>query len=272
MVETFRYVNHLNEVIQFGEGGIYAEENDIRDFAWDIISKNNRYTGFRRGRKSHNLPVRIVNKDYQEAQRIKNYIFEVCEKDVLANAYGRIVIGEYYIKGYFTEARKTEFADRRTMLLNMTFNTDCPGWIREETLSYGYDGGEHVGDLDYFNDFPYDYTSNILDTHLINPDFTSSNFRMRIYGPVEGPSVTIGGHVYEVAASVSAHEYLEIDSVDKTIILTKKNGEVSNCFNARNRASYIFEKIPSGTSTVALSGDFKVDVTLLEERSEPKWT
>jgi len=53
--------------------------------------------------------------------------------------------------------------------------------------------------------------------------------------------------------------------------LTHSDGSTENCFNLRNRDSYIFEKIPAGVLTIASSANFKFDVVLLEERSEPKW-
>ena len=71
--------------------------------------------------------------------------------------------------------------------------------------------------------------------------------------------------------NVETNEFLTIDSVLKTIVLTKRDGSTENCFNYRNKDSYIFEKIPSGTSNIS-SGNFNFEITLLEERSEPKWT
>lgn len=269
MIERFKYVNHLNEVIQFGESGIYVDENDIRDFAWNIVSKNDKYTGFTRTTASKKLPIRIADRDVNAANELRNRIFEICEKDILAVKPGRLILDDYYIKGYITESATSGFENRKTSVTSLTFKTDCPFWIREETHVFGY--GSTGGDLDYKNDFSYDYTSNILGKQLVNPGFVPSNFKMTIYGQAEAPAVTVGGHVYQVNASVGDHEYLQIDSVDKTIELVKSNGETINCFGKRNRGSYIFEKIPDGISNIALSSDFKVDITLLEERSEPKW-
>ena len=112
----------------------------------------------------------------------------------------------------------------------------------------------------------------MLGKQLNNTDFVASNFEMRIYGPVEQPSVVIGGHEYSVSCSVEKNEYLTIDSIKKTVILTKQDGTEVNCFNLRNRDSYVFEKVPVGVSSVSTSGAFKFDIVLLEERSVPKWT
>ena len=104
------------------------------------------------------------------------------------------------------------------------------------------------------------------------PAFADANFKLVIYGAVTNPAITIGGHVYQVNCTVAAGEYLTIDSLTKKIFLTGSGGAVTNKFNDRNRDSYIFEKIPAGANAVAWSGSFGFDVTIYEERSEPKWT
>jgi hypothetical protein len=84
--------------------------------------------------------------------------------------------------------------------------------------------------------------------------------------------VYVSGHLYQVNCDVGVGEYLTIDSVSKKIFLTANDGSTTNVFNMRNRDSYIFEKVPPGINSVILEGDFGVDIILLEERSEPKWT
>jgi hypothetical protein len=54
--------------------------------------------------------------------------------------------------------------------------------------------------------------------------------------------------------------------------VTRNDGTTVNHFNDRNKASYIFEKIPPGNNAITWPGGFGFDVILMEERSEPKWT
>ena len=99
-----------------------------------------------------------------------------------------------------------------------------------------------------------------------------ANFRLIIYGYASNPTLHIGGHEYSVNVEVDDGEYLTIDSVAKTIFLTRNNGEKVNCFNLRNKDSYIFEKIPAGDNAITSPNDqIYFDITLLDERSEPKW-
>ena len=273
MVERIKYVNHMNEVIEFGTNGIYVNESDLHDFAWSITKKNDRISAITAGVVKKTIPVYIVCGSEAEGIAKRNSLFEICEKDVLAMKHGKIILGDYYLKCYITGSKKSKYqTSKRYMEVKLTVQTDLPKWVKETITTFNYGAGSKGKNLDFENDFPYDYTSNLLSQKLNNTDFISTNFRMNIYGPCSNPVVTVAGHDYEVNVDFDANEYLTIDSVKKTIVLTHKDGATENCFNLRNRDSYIFEKMPVGISTVSNNGDFKFDITLLEERSEPKWT
>lgn len=269
MLERFRYINHINEVVEFGSGGIFANQNDLRDFSWDMSTRNGKITSFSRGVVSKTIPVVVIS---NKATELKNRIFEVCEKDVQAMQHGRIVIGDYYLRCFVTASQKSNYLpSRKHTELALTVSTDSPYWIKETKTTFGYGIVSEGTNLDFNNDFAYDYTSNMLGKELNNTGFMPANFKMLIYGPAENPSVKIGGHAYTVNVSVARNEYLAIDSISKTVILKHTDGAETNCLNLRDKDSYIFEKIPSGVNLVSITGDFKFDVTLLEERSEPKW-
>lgn len=272
MRETLKYINHMNEVIEFGSGDYYVNENDLRDFAWNVTAKNERISAFNRGVVTKTIPVVIATTE--DGMALRNRLFEVCEKDVLAQKYGRLIIGDYYMKCYVTQSKKKKYLSSESMMqVALQITTDAPYWVKETVDTFGYgDGGQAGTNLDYNRDYPSDYTSNLLGKELVNANFVASNFRIVIYGRCEYPSITIAGHEYAVDVSLEDNEYLTIDSIEKTIVLTRKNGTKENCFRLRNKESYIFEKIPSGKSNVSIVGDFKFDIVLLEERSEPKWT
>jgi hypothetical protein len=274
MLERLKYINHINETLSFGEGKLYVNENDLHNFAWDVTSKNDRISGFKKGIVSKTLPILLKVDTAEEGIKLRNQLFEVCEKDVLAVKHGRIVIGDYYMKCFVTESAKTDYLiNKGYMKITLKIQTDFPYWVKETTTAFNHgSAGSEGKNMDYNRDYPSDYTSNLLATTLQNTGFVPSNFIMRIHGACETPCVTIAGHDYQVNTSVAVNEYITIDSVNKTITLTKANGATENCFNARNKGSYIFEKMPVGSLNVAASAGFKFEVVLLEERSEPKWT
>lgn len=274
MLEQLKYTNHRNETLEFGKGKLFVNESDLHDFAWSVKSKNNKISGFERGIVSKTIPIILKVDSAKEGVELRNRLFEVCEKDVLANKHGKIILGDYYFRCYLIESKKSDYLIHNGyMKINVKITSDFPFWVKETVTTFNYGSNGSMGtNLDYNRDFPSDYTSNMLGTELNNTNFVESNFLINIYGACENPLITIGGHVYEVSASIGANEYLTIDSINKKIILTKEDGTQENCFNLRNKDSYIFQKIPSGVSKVSSNTVFKFDVVLLEERSEPKWT
>ena len=158
------------------------------------------------------------------------------------------------------------------MVISATVQTDIPQWIRETTTHYSI-STELTGEyLDYPFDYAYDFGNALTVRELPNPSLIATDFIMTIFGYVQQPTIYIGGHEYTVGVTVGVGEHLTINSVTKTIVLHKANGEQVNCFNDRNKDSYIFEKIPVGVNTITSPNqDVQFTVTLLEERSEPRW-
>lgn len=272
MLREIKYINHMNEELVFGGTKLWIEESDLLDFVWDVKSKNNRITGFERGIINRKITIHIKCNSEIEGTQKKNELFEVFEKDVLTRKHGKFIIGGYYLKCFVTESKKTSIMLRKGyMKVEVKVITDYPYWIKETKTTFGYGIYSPGKNLDFNNDFAYDYTSNMLGKELKNTGITPVNFKMIIYGSCENPTINIGGHIYSVNVKLAKDEYLIIDSITKKIIQKHTDGSETNCFNLRNRESYVFEKIPVGVNLVSIVGDFKFDVTLLEERSEPKW-
>ena len=275
MLEQLKYKNHYNEVFEFGKDGIYVKKSDLHDYEWTVTSKGNRIANLSRKVSKRILPVYILCDTAEQGTAARNRMLEVFEKDVLAMQHGQIIIGDYYFKCFVTKSVKSDYqTDKRYMAVKLTLTTDFPYWVKEKMQTFGVTASESDGegeDLDYPYDYAFDYLSNIANTELNNTDFVPSNFKMLIYGVCVDPAITIGGHTYQVNCTVGEGEYLTIDSTTKKVYLTANDGTIINQFNNRNKSSYIFEKIPVGTSVVTWVGDFGFDIVLMEERSEPKW-
>ena len=272
MLEKLKYINHMNEVLEFGKDNLFMNENELHDFVWEITTKNDRISGFKRGIVTKTVPIILKCDSKEEGIKLKNKLFEVFEKDVLAVKHGKFIIGDYYMKCFITESSKSEYLIHKGYLkIELTVSTDFPYWVKETRTKFNYDQEVTSDYLDFNRDFPFDFTSNLIGRPLKNTNFVDTNFKINIYGYCKNPRITIAGHDYEVNVSVDSNEYLTIDSVNKTIVLTHSNGTTKNCFNNRNRDSYIFKKIPSGTYNVSSNTSFKFDVVLLEERGEPRW-
>lgn len=272
MQERLTYRNHMNETIDFGNAGIYVKGSDLHDYSWTISQKNNRISGFKRAVSSKSLPVIIHASTPEEGVDARNRLMEIAEKDILAQQPGRLIIGDYYLTCYITASKKTSYLKSlRRMDTTLTITTDRPYWVRETLSSFRKNALENAW-FDYPFDYSYDYASSLISAQLNNGDFTATNFRMTFFGPCANPAVHIAGHIYRVACTAESGELIVVDSAEKTIRKIARNGAETNAFNLRDRTSYIFQKIPPGISQVSWDGEFGVDVTLLEERSEPKWT
>ena len=272
MLEQLKYKNHVNEVFEFGKNGIFVNLNELHDYEWKVTKKSNKISAMNRDVSKRKLPVIIICDTEEKGIAARNRLFEVVEKDVLANKHGMIIIGDYYFKCFVTKSQKKDYLkSKRYMTLTLTLTSDFPYWVKETTVCFGV-GSKSTGgkNLDFAFDYPFDFYSE--SEELNNTGFVASNFRMVIYGACINPKVYVSGHLYQVDCDVGSGEYLTIDSVSKKIYLTANDGTTTNVFNLRNRDSYIFEKIAAGKTVVSWSGDFGFDITLLEERSEPKWT
>jgi hypothetical protein len=270
MLERLQYRNHMGEVIDFGKSGIFVSANDLHDYSWTVSQKNGKISSFKRDVANRSLPVTIFCQTAEDGVAARNRLLEVAEKDVLAKKPGKIIIGDYYYKCYITGSKKSQYlSSRRRMEAALTTTSDEPYWVRENFNSFRK--GSASG-LDYPHDYLFDFVSPFSQASLVNTDFTASNFRMIIFGPCSDPTVYVSGHAYVVNCDAEPGEYITIDSVAKTVTKTATDGTITNVFNLRGRDSYIFEKIGSGANMVVWDGDFGIDITLLEERSEPKWT
>lgn len=273
MLEKFIYRNSLNEALEFGTDCLFVNENDLRDFAWSVTSKNDKISSFKKGIVSKTIPIILKCESESEGLLLRNRLFEVFEKDVLTKKYGKIHIGDYYLRCYITGTKKTEYlVNKNYMVVSATVQTDVPEWIKETTVFFDINTKSTSEFLDYPYDFLHDFKNELENGQVTNDGLIGSNFILTIFGEVQNPTLYIGQHEYTVNVAVGENEYLTIDSINKTIILTKENGEEVNCFKDRNKDSYIFEKIPVGNNVVTSPDEYiRFSITLLEERSEPKW-
>lgn len=274
MLEKFTYTNSFNETLEFGKDCLFVNENDLRDFAWEIATKNNKISRFSKGIVNKTIPVILMCKSEAEGVEMRNRLFEVFEKDVLASQYGKIQIGDYYLRCYITGAKKSQYLIQKShMVISLTVQTDMPEWVKETTTTHTMDSRTTEPYLDYSFDYPHDYKNELVNTNINNTHFVPSNFIITIFGFCTNPELYIGEHKYAVNVTVAENEYLTIDSRQKTITLTRISGEKVNCFNDRHRDSYIFEKVKPGYNIITSPNtQIQFNVTLLEERSEPKWT
>lgn len=278
MLNHIKYVNHLNETIEFGKNILIVTDSDLLDFSWNVEKSNDIISGFTRKIASKSVTVVIKNRNEAEAVLAKNRFFEIFEKDVLAKKSGKFVIGDYYLKCYVIGSVKNDYVARSNYItIKLKISTDYPYWCHELEKSFikgniVNETGAKTGKLSYPYRYPYRYSMPQDVGFILNDHYASCDFKMIIYGPCTNPSILINGHLYEVTTTLYTGEYLVVDSRNNTVIRYLNDGRTENLFNWRNKDHSLFEKIPSGHCSVLWNTDaFGFDIVLFQERSEPKW-
>lgn len=276
MLENFIFENHLGKRFEGLKNRVFLNANDLRNYSWSYNTLNGKITHFFRSVESRKIPLIVYCESDEKALEIKNQLHEMAEADIAAELPGKIYIGDYYTKGYITASEKSDYLiTKRLCQLTLTFTSDDATWYREENHAFPANMKSEIGSesgFEYPYDYSYDYTLSTNGKKILCDSIKSNDFKLRVFGYVRNPTVTIAGHNYIINGTIGLGESLLIDSVNKTIVLTTATGAQINWFDKRNRASYIFEPIPAGQNTVAWNGSFGFDLTVIERRSEPKWT
>lgn len=276
MLDNFIFENHLGIRFTGLENGVYLNYNDLRDYSWSYDTINDRIHRFYRPVTSRKIPLIVLCSSESQAVQIKNRLMDLAEVDIEARLPGKIYIGDYYTNGYITASKKGDYlVNERYCKIELTLTSDDSAWYSEKDHVFTPDPDSMIGSgsgVDHPYDFPYDYTLTTQGKNIVCDTVGSNAFRLTIYGEAINPVVTIGGNTYSIKGTVGPGESLQIDSLSKTITLTTATGGKVNWFDKRGRDSYIFEPIPPGQSSVLWPGTFGFDLTVIEKRSEPRWT
>lgn len=264
---NLKYTNHYGEELNMGTDYLYVNESDLHDYEWEYTVNNKKVTNFNNPTKKVNLTVFACGDNRNE---IANKFFETINKDVLEQENGYLSVGDYRLYGYFVAKSNTKYSSNKVIKMNVSFIATNQ-WIRTTKYSFYPEETELGDDLDYPHDYPHDYTFHRNAQKIINDGYMPCDFEIVFYGTQETPTITINGHDYQVYESLDAGEYLVINSLTKRIYKVLADGTQENVFNKRNKDSYIFEKIAVGKATITRDTDAKLDITLIEQRSEPKW-
>lgn len=218
------------------------------------------------------------------AQKAQEF-YEITEKDVRARRNdrrskpGRLYYNDAYIECFVISSEPVVYENNvRKIGKSFVVYAPYPFWIEEKTYSLQkFESAAADTYLDLAYDLPYDLSSKRNGVrNITNDNFDEAEFRMNIYGPATNPSITIDGAIHRVNTVLQDGEYLEIISKDEQITRVTAAGKRINEVNKRafktDKANDVFKKIPPGTVNVSWSGGYKADITILGERSEPRWT
>lgn len=274
MLDKFFYENNNGKRVVFGEGGLYANYNDLRDYEWSYSDDNNIIDGFYKEPVKKSLPIVIIKNSLSERIAVRNSLFEVFESDILAGKKGRIYIGGWYLKCWITAIENSSYLIHRDFTkADLTVITDEPFWIKEEIFSYSAVNVSASGGIDFPFDLPIGLqSSNVGQNTVSNSQIFPAAFKITVYGPSSNPvMIKIGGHTYQVNVGLNSGENLVIDSMNKTITKVLQDRAETSVMRYRYKKESVFEEIQPGQNELIWSGDFGFDILLYHKRSEPDW-
>lgn len=270
-----RHVNSEGAEVILNKEPYKVLVSDLTDYDNVEIESNGKIAGFIKEITERKLNIDIISSSKETTQELCNKLNEVFEKDIYNNVAGKIYINDYYMRCFIKSCKKSKRGNGVIRSYEYTLITDYPFWIKETTYQYLAEPPEAVKYTDLeagimFPEFPLDFAPVRGEKILENPSFAESNFIMTIYGFAESPQVSIAGHPYRVETTIYEGERLIIDSKKGTVKKIGRLGEVVDCYNARQKDYSVFKKIPAGLNVFQWSGGFGIDITLFDERSEPK--
>ena len=279
MAQLVRYVNSKGRSMDLSSNftvrikkktaGFYNYEYtpDVTQLAMGV--RVNRFT---KGAAQYEMTIDFSGSREERAENLQAF-FELADYDVAMNKPGRLYVGDQYADGFIVKSEVERYDDRyRTIGKKCTFYMPYPYWIEDRTISYKAIDGQQSGGIEFPIGFPFDLGRTTSGRNTVNnTHYIPTSFLLTIYGPCVNPSIMIGGNAYKVNTTVGNGEYLEIDSINKTVRRKTSTGFV-NEYNNREKSRSIFEAIQPGANTILWSGAFGFDLTLHQERSEPRWT
>lgn len=275
MSVNLQYVASSGTVYNLKGDGIRTKTANYHKWNWGVngttLQYGARVAAFTKAAATYETKL-IVNGSHAVRKVILDALHEDFECDIRNMTPGRVIWGDYYIDCYATIS--STYPDKNGIWTDndVTFYCPYPFWIREETHEFTVkEAPEGQTYLDYDYDFAYDFFYGNPGIEIWQRDFPfAAEFRMTIYGPVSNPSLTINGHLYMILDTLLDTEYIVIDSRAHTVTKYLADGQSVNIFDKRNKSESVFEQIPAGTLTANWSGEFGFDLTIFEERSEPR--
>ena len=258
--------------------GVYAQHpENLTNTEWkySAISGANgigRVKRFYKDTQECSLTLGVMADNAEDFNEKMYQLHRIFDRDIRRMKPGKLWWNDWYKEVFTIETSNDEFEELfESVDRDVTFISVYPYWVRKITHQYRNMDFNSGDGLDYDYDYDYDYGLDEITEVIQNNCIDAANFEMVFYGPIEHPSVTIGGHEYEVLTTLGTGDRLVINSIARTIMQYNASGIAVNVFHLRNRDSYIFEKIPEGETQVLRSKDHLLDITIYDERGEPEW-
>lgn len=266
----------------YGDGLTYIDIMELHSWEWSY-SLANRITGFggdasyfARYPRTFDLELRMRGMNRDEFLTQMNRFHDITETDIISNTPGRLYVDDQYLVCYLavsgdkpSHLKNSNFATRNVTVLAVE-----PFWCTPVTVNINPSTAQQTNENGKkFNlRYAYRYGTGVSGATIINNHYSVAPAVITFFGPASNPSITIAGVTYGVNETLTSTDRLVIDQTTHKIYTVSETGVQTNVFNSRNKEYDIFTPIPVGANIIVYSGDFVVQVIMIQQRSELKWT
>ena len=269
------YTGSYGEKLNFVCDSVKITNATFRKSLWEPVTSKLKYgervLGFCKPPTTFKIDVVFFNREVFDILDEVDRFNDVFEKDLINNKLGTLEVDGWFIDCFVTETEPLTVdggIGRR-----FTIYAPSPFWVQK--IIYNFEKEEsntdESGSKMYNYEYDYKYSNDSSIKTFENFHFIHCDFKIIAYGPFSEFFIDINGHIYQVSVSLDNSEYLEIDSKKKIIVKTDRMGNKINCYNLQNYNSNVFQKIPTGVNTLGYNNQFGLEITLYQERSEPKY-
>lgn len=252
---------------------LVGSAEDMRGREWDYTLGYRGITGASRPAREVDLDTWVFDRGQADEMR------RIFDRDVAMGTPGTLTVAGKWTQRAYVTAAQVRGIYGPTIAQRLTVVLLDGAWRKESMRSFLVDEGgeESYGYLDYGYDYGYDYSVPPKPDYVESASYMPSPIRLVIYGPVLNPAITIGGNLYQVNTDVPSGGYVVVDGIDRAIASVTANGTITNIFDKGVRGtgegggSYIFQPLPTGTSSVSWSKTFAFDLYYYDEEGEPPW-
>lgn len=279
---NIKYQNHNGiEFVLQGDGLTFVDDMPMHQYEWNYTLLN-RVSGmggaasnFARWPRTFNIEVRLRGFTKQQFLDQVNTLHSVIDVDCVDEQPGRLYVDDQYMTCFLGVAGGTPTHPKtgNFATLELTVLAVEPYWCTEITTRIDPAGSttDTTGKKYNYN-YAYRYGTGMSAGTIYNNHYSAAPAVISIFGPASNPSIIIGGNTYAVNVILTATDYLVIDQIAHEIYTVAENGTRTNVFNNRNKAYDIFKEIPTGENQVVYSGEYSIEITLVQQRSELLWT
>lgn len=270
-------------------GGLTAETMlDLRGREWSYSLASKGLKNVTRKARELTLPVKVLPTIASDAATSMQELMDMADGDMAASTPGRLyfrkslkynIYNDWFSQAFITKT-KWKKVTGGLLEVELTIVLLDGLWRRSvgtQAFSAWLSSGDGNGGMPY--DMPYDLAYPKTVQTLKNPSSSPCEFVARLFGPVSNPQFKIGDNKYAFAITIPDGGRLDVTSFmgDKSITLTRENGDKTNEFACGSRGSgsgsgeYCFELIQPGEQVVTISDNWTLTVDLYEVSGSPKW-